>query len=378
MYYLWMNDAQVGPFSLEQLRAFVKEGSINAKTLFWQEGMTEWTALETIQGLFSEPTSAMRISGFWVRIGAWVLDALILGIPALFVGFFLFDFFARLGAAGHLLGLGIGLCYFGLLNSSLGKGQTLGERLVGIEVVDREGRHLSPARSLLRYAILATPFYLSGIPALAGLSLTSWGYIVISDIVFAFGWMIFYLYVFNSRTRQSLHDLVAGSYVVKTSRPGVVEALPVWRGHFVIAGLSLCALLAVSTVGMALTLRSTILGVSFPDLLVLQQALADSGEVNSASVNEGTSWSSFNGDVQKTKVLSVVVSCKTRPDDYDIAAQKMAAIVLSRYSQVAKDDRLGITVVYGYNIGIAAWSTSRVISHTPQEWKQLLASRPSA
>src|SRR5690348_14117245 len=74
------------------------------------------------------------IAGFWRRLAAFVVDALILGVPAMLLGFAMFDWAASLGQAGRLIGFVVALLYFGLLNSRLGGGQTLGKRLLGIRV----------------------------------------------------------------------------------------------------------------------------------------------------------------------------------------------------------------------------------------------------
>lgn len=43
--YLWLNDAQAGPFTALQLRSMWTAGTITAATLCWQEGMEEWVPL---------------------------------------------------------------------------------------------------------------------------------------------------------------------------------------------------------------------------------------------------------------------------------------------------------------------------------------------
>ncbi len=94
-----------------------------------------------------------KICGFWRRVAALMIDSLPLGVVGLVMGWFFFDALAQLGSGGRLLGFAIALLYFGILNSSVGRGQTLGKRAMGIEVVDGAGRHIRarPLRaSLLR------------------------------------------------------------------------------------------------------------------------------------------------------------------------------------------------------------------------------------
>ena len=44
------------------------------------------------------------ITGFWRRLTAWVIDGLILAVPALLTGFAMFQWAASLGQAGRLIG----------------------------------------------------------------------------------------------------------------------------------------------------------------------------------------------------------------------------------------------------------------------------------
>jgi membrane protein YdbS with pleckstrin-like domain len=49
VYYLWLNDAQAGPFTLHQVQSMWNDGQITGLTLFWQEGNEDWVPLNTIQ-----------------------------------------------------------------------------------------------------------------------------------------------------------------------------------------------------------------------------------------------------------------------------------------------------------------------------------------
>src|ERR1700722_15306873 len=118
------------------------------------------------------PSACRIVSGFWRRVLALFLDSFVLGVFGWTFGFFLFDFFARLGGWGRLIGFGVALVYFGRFNSGLEKGKTIGKRIMGIEVIDSAGSHISLGRSLLRYLVLGVPFFLNG-ALLPGSILTS-------------------------------------------------------------------------------------------------------------------------------------------------------------------------------------------------------------
>jgi uncharacterized RDD family membrane protein YckC len=191
------------------------------------------------------------IGGFWRRLASLILDGLILGLVGSVCGLLMFDQLARLGIWGRVVGFLVGLAYFGILNSAIGKGQTLGKRLMGIEVIDRSGRHISLPRSLLRYAIVGVPFFLKGAMIPTSVMMSPIGY-TIGFVIFGFGGAIIYLYVFNRRTRQSLHDLLVGSFVTKTTLQGEVAG-SVWRPHLVVVGAWV-----VTVIGLSVVLTNTI------------------------------------------------------------------------------------------------------------------------
>ncbi len=82
-----------------------------------------------------------------------------------------------------------------------------------MRVVDANDQLLSLPRSLLRYAVLGIPFFANNLPVSpTAVMSTLLGYLL-ALVVFGGMFATTYLYIFNRRTRQSLHDLVVGSYV---------------------------------------------------------------------------------------------------------------------------------------------------------------------
>jgi len=55
MYYFWANEAQAGPYTLNQVRAMWNSGQINGTTIYWQEGMAGWTPLSAIAHIIEDP-----------------------------------------------------------------------------------------------------------------------------------------------------------------------------------------------------------------------------------------------------------------------------------------------------------------------------------
>ena len=142
-------------------------------------------------------------AGFWLRAGALAIDAVV-------VWFLLFVEFAIVGGLWALgliplssqeLGEGLGLLlalmfwlfpawpYYALLESSTMQA-TVGKRLLGLRVTDLEGQRIGIVRASVRH----------------------WAK-VISHFVLFMGWI---MAAFSSR-KQGLHDLIAGTLVVRGS-----------------------------------------------------------------------------------------------------------------------------------------------------------------
>jgi uncharacterized RDD family membrane protein YckC len=287
------------------------------------------------------------ICGFWRRIFALIIDGAILGILGAILGLLFFDFFVGLGGWGRLVGFLIALLYSGILDSSIGKGQTIGKRLTRIKVVDSSGSYISLFRSFIRFTILSAPFFLNGALIPISLVLSPIGFFF-SFIVFGIGGAIVYLYIFNRRTRQSLHDLIVGTYVIRSSATGKVAVLHIWKGHLVIVGIWFLVVIIFTTI---VAPKLTQIG-PFPELLSVQRSIQKSGKVHMATVSVGKIWSGG----KETKYFKTNAIWKNRPENYDDAAEEIASIVLKEYPHITDQDILFVTITYGFDIGIArAW-----------------------
>jgi uncharacterized RDD family membrane protein YckC len=119
-------------------------------------------------------------SGFWRRIAAYLVDALILAIPNIIL--------SRIGGAGSLAVIVVDWIYFAYQESSPAQA-TIGKRALGIKVTNTEGNPISFGRATGRYfaKILSVITLLIGVIMIA----------------------------FTSK-KQGLHDMIASTLVVKT------------------------------------------------------------------------------------------------------------------------------------------------------------------
>ncbi|MGY5452842.1 RDD family protein [Agarivorans sp. MS3-6] len=295
-----------------------------------------------------EEVQGKWICGFWRRIGALLIDSVILGVFGLILGWFLEDTFVQLGGWGRLIGFVISISYFGVMNSALVDGQTIGKIILNIMVVDSSGSTISLARSFLRYSFLAVPFSLNG-AQITNETLLSYLKYPLSFIIFGGFLSILYLYVFNRATRQSLHDLAVGTYVVNVGVDS--EDLPsVWKPHLaIVTGLFITATLVPAFTSNLVT------SDPYKGLLVTQEAINSNELVKYASVTDGltTFFSSDSGGTTTTYVNAQVFLYENNVDDFDMAKQ-LAKTIVETYPDSINKNLIQVTLTYGYDIGIAS------------------------
>jgi uncharacterized RDD family membrane protein YckC len=312
----------------------------------------------------TDQSSDLRtIAGFWRRLGAFFLDCLVLGVIGGAAGFFLTDEFVRLGPWGRLLGFFVAIAYFGTLNSKITGGQTLGKRLLKIKVVTKEGTPLSVPKSFLRFLPLGGPWFLNGAQFSASVLFSSWVY-VLSIVVFGLGFSLVYLYVFNRKSRQSLDDLLVGSYVVSADAAGPVASAAPSQVH-----LAVCVLLVVAAGLAPYFTKNLAAREPFTSLVKVYRAVSSEPWVVHAQVNKGKS---FGGKTNKggttTTYLSITAYSKDRDIESAERAKQLAQVALSADGSTANLDVIQVTLAYGYDIGIASSWRSQTSAHSPKEW----------
>jgi uncharacterized RDD family membrane protein YckC len=186
--------------------------------------------------------------GFWRRVAAFSIDAVLLGLVGAFVGWVLGNWLVGVGQWGRLIGVVIAGAYLVPANSRLFAGQTIGMRVLKTRVQTLSGELLSPERSAMRYLAFAVTYFCNGLfitlhgaPSWVQLSVGA----VLGTILIVGILGNVYLLLFNRPSRRLLHDLVAGSVVVKVSSSRTAVQAPVALGHLgafaVIVAACLCS-----------------------------------------------------------------------------------------------------------------------------------------
>ena len=307
------------------------------------------------QGSSAEASSDRPICGFWVRVLALIIDIILLGV---------------VGRWDRIVGLVIVLGYFGFLNSHIGRGQTIGKRIVRIRVVGDNGQYVSLPRSLLRTIILWIPYfpgslliphflgYFSGSQIFSPISISPIG-LLVSSVGIGLCVGIAYLYLFNRQTRQSLHDLIVNSYVVRATVSGEISVGPIARVHYVVFGALVVA--SVAFIGAHRIARREL----YSGVLIVQRNLNQvEGFLRLEHVEVGK------------ELVAVEVAWKDEPASFDTAIDKVARVVLDSYPDIESKDEMRIGVFYVYSVGILSSKLrGDVEAYSPAEWRNRLGGK---
>lgn len=302
------------------------------------------------------------IAGFWRRLAALMIDSLLLGLLGWIIGYAFFDALAGWGSYGLLLGLVIELAYLGVLNSHIGGGQTLGKRWLGVRVVGRDGQLLALPRSLLRTLVFVVPWLFNGAVLDIG-AVPSFAVWLVGVLVIGGALSSTYLYVFNRRSRQVLHDLAVGSYVIDARVAGIGAEFPsIWRGH-----LWVVAFLLLLAMGLPLLVTSVVGRNTWDDLLAARSAVMQLEPVRSAAVSATTNYNMGGASIRG---LNIVLVLKASHVHDRALAKAVASEALRNYSAVQSWDTIMVQLRYGFDIGIADGWLHESYAFKPDELRQ--------
>jgi len=150
-----------------------------------------------------------RLAGWWSRVGATLIDAVILSAVVLFAAIVAVIVAAPFGGSEDLSGplvllFAFLLCsaYYPLVMTRRGahNGQTLGKQALGIKVVRDDGAPVATKLTLVREVLLK---------------------FIVGNVTFGFGGLINSLWPLVDGENRALHDLVVKTHVVEARRPPV-------------------------------------------------------------------------------------------------------------------------------------------------------------
>lgn len=314
------------------------------------------------------PLTLPPLASIWQRLGASLIDTLILGAIGQIVALVFNGILFQIGPYGRPIGLLFILPYFGILNSKLGGGQTLGKRLMRIAVRNGANEPISLARSLARIGILITPEFFNGwsIPT-ADNPVYSW---VATLAVFGLGGVLLYTMLFNWKGRQGIHDLAVGTYVVRLKGDPIAAFPKTARIHLWVTG-GWAAFVSVALVVGAF-LSSALLGSgTLAPVMDVYRTLSNDGRFFSSTVLDSVSLVS-GGTSSHSLVISVWYRGNPGTDEREAVVKDVVRTAFDHMSTIGSFDAIRVTLTSGYDIGIASGNLSMSFARSVDDWAQEL------
>ncbi len=341
----------------------MSEGAKGTKVIKGEKGV-----IGRIRGWFNNifpPVENSWIAGFWRRLFAFIVDFSLIFALGLISSLFLADFYADLGLYGRFVGFFVAMIYFAVLNSKIGNGQTFGKKLFNIRVVDKDNNLISLPRSILRYLVLGIIFFLNGAILPDILIFSFWKYII-ALILFGGFFASVYLYIFNRATRQTLHDLIAKTYVVNIDRERIEPAI-VAKIHYYIVGLIFLfsAFIPAFTDNLAQK-------APFTEMISAREIIMQEEKVRYAGVNIGWSKQTSKKGTKQINYVSANIIVKDKNINDSKLARKIAQIIYQNIAQAKERDVIAIRLNYGFDIGVASKWNFRTFYFEPEEVANML------
>lgn len=296
-------------------------------------------------------SSQKWISGFWRRLFAITIDTLILVSIGYLLGYFFERQFAEMGGWGGYIGLAIALLYFGVMNSKFCGGQTIGKRILKIKVANKENETISLLRSCGRFLILILPFFLKGNGFTKVLINPEYTWMVSFTVFFGGVLSLLYLYVFNIKTRQCLHDIICKTYVVNVKfENNVAEKTPLI--HKIAVALIFLAASIFMLYG-----NKFLDGSSFRELEpvvveISSEISKEYPEVTFVSIGSGVSKSKSTSSASEKveKFIGAEVFANKDIVNQEDVARKIAEKIVSKFPDSKGKNYIEVELIYSYDI----------------------------
>lgn len=310
------------------------------------------------------------------RFAAYLIDILLLGVFGMILGLLLRSSFAKMGYQGLLVGFSISIAYFGFGNSKVFKGQTVGKKTLNLRVVNSDYSTLSVWKSLLRSSVYTIPYFFLNY-RIIGWSELSASYVGKSIICLSFLIVLPIHLIINTPTRQALHDLFLGTYVINTD--GYSE-VPLGKSRILPTTITGIIALLLITLFVFLNIRNKNNNLVVQELAPLKEKIDNLDKVAYSAISRNTSTTrQFGSDeISRSNYLRLNIIIKDNlisgasPNDIEkISPVKDAIkIVLSDYEELNNLDYIQVSLMYGFNIGISKSSRSLTSSYSVDEWRQ--------
>jgi len=285
------------------------------------------------------------------RLLALIIDFVLLGIIGYISSLFLEDFYVSLGKYGTLIGSTITVTYFSILQSSVGKGQTIGKKIIGAKVTDLKGEYLTIGKSFLRSSIVFFP--IMNVEIFSGGN----GMIVILMLVLLSIFASFYLILIN-KSRRCLHDILVHSVVTnedvqefelsESNDRSTKKLIPIAVLAALMIGTGIYQIFTENKLSQLLAAKSKI---------EEQPGVITVNEVKSST----TTYSSPDESTRTYTSIKVTVRINDKAEASNLNSKyfdDFYKILKNEIPDSQTVDGVTISLYYGFNIGIASKTQS--------------------
>jgi uncharacterized RDD family membrane protein YckC len=321
--------------------------------------------------------SAYKIAKFWKRPVAFLIDVLLLVAIGFVLGVLFKEYFISLKSNGIFIGFVVSLLYFTVCNSNICKGQTLGQFILCIKVLDSKDNHLPIWKSFLRSMVLTIPYFfldytIPDLSANSTISLIIFNILLFTLIGFA------YFYVFNKSTRQTINDLVVNSFVVSCKKESEnVERKPLKPLiYYLYLSISITFIIVFTIFS-----PSKIFSKKYPEKTSISSKLNQIENISKCNLSIGI-YKSYDFKSSETYiilgcdiyVIHEIDENPESPENHSLI-KKVIGIILENYPDINTVNNINVRINRGYDIGIY-WSNQKVeVVKTPDEWMDFYLER---
>ena len=309
-----------------------------------------------------------ELASFWRRIFAFLIDFIIIWTVSMAISFIFRDTFILMGENLWYFGFLIFGLYCTIENGSIGKGRTLGKKILKIQVMECSGKFLKIHQAFLRYFVLSLAIFYSGMSASAYSISGNFAAVTLFNILAVFVLLgTLGILAFN-KNRRGLHDYITNSIVVATptsSKSGSEEEVIVPQVNTFCQAIAAHKTYFISIISLFLLISMVIVfspimlnvDADFEEMKSLKNNIKQSFDLYDVSVQ--TEWTK-QGSAAGTKNL--IISGYLRYSDYynentkTELYQKISKKIDSSYTWLESYDNVIIEFRTGYDIGMAGFS----------------------
>jgi len=312
-----------------------------------------------------DETTTVNLATRKRRFFAFLIDSLIIALFGKLLGLLLGDFFIELGNLGKIVGFIVVLFYFGIGNSKILNGQTVAKKLLKIRVVDKSSEAISVPKSFLRALPFAAYILLNGLPVSDSADL--YPSLILGTILFSIPVLETYFIIVNNKSLQSLHDMIAKTFVVSVKSEGNINITN--QKVFLYAGAALPILILIVTLAGSATVSNKLIYVT--DMQKIISIASHELPISSISMYRNkTTTTSLNGETTLVKLIEVTAAKINKDENDTLLAMKIAKVIFDSGFKFEDGETLSVTIIYGYDIGIASSYVSSKFNDSIENWKK--------